>query len=258
MTPFDRLRATQCDFFWVPPDARVVDRDEIAYLACPRDLAYVNTVTRTTAPPERLPTLIAEVLQAQAGVRSSWMVFEEPGSAALEAALTDAGYREHSRYDAMVVRTDAFRPRPSSAHAVEVTDMAALRDWHDVHAAAFGDRMLPDDETLLRRDLEHCTRPGRRTLRFVARDGDGRPLASASMNTYPDLDLCFFWGGGTAPEARGQGAYSALVAARVAVAAALGAELVGIFARLETSAPIVAKQGFEVVGRKAYWGRPAD
>jgi len=257
-TEYGRLLSTQWDFFWAPPDATVVQRDEIAYVACPRDYLYANTVTKTDAPTHRLPSLLDEVQAAHVGVRSRWAVYEGHGATGLPELLPRYGYDEPADYDAMVVGTDEYRARPAAGIEVrEVRDLAGLRAWLHVNAQAFSGRPMVDDEpSQLQRELDLCTRPGRRTLRYVAWDAGGEPVAAASMNAYPALGLCFFWGGGTAPAARGRGAYSALVAARVAAAAELGASLVGIFAKTDTSAPIVGKQGFRRIGRKSYWDRP--
>ncbi len=308
-TEYGRLLSTQWDFFWAPPDATVVQRDEIAYVACPRDYLYANTVTKTDAPTHRLPSLLDEVQAAHVGVRSRWAVYEGHGATGLPELLPRYGYDEPADYDAMVVGTDEYRARPAAGIEVrEVRDLAGLRAWLHVNAQAFSGRPMVDDEpSQLQRELDLCTRPGRRTLRYVAWDAGGEPVAAASMNDYPALGLCFFWGGGTAPAARGRGAdaargaargapgagwgggaggggacppppggggggfggggapppaargrgaYSALVAARVAAAAELGASLVGIFAKTDTSAPIVGKQGFRRIGRKSYWDRP--
>jgi hypothetical protein len=92
--------------------------------------------------------------------------------------------------------------------------------------------------------------------RFVAYDEtSGEPIASAGLTTYPDLEFGFLWAGATVPHARGRGAYSALVAARVQRAGELGLKSAGLYAKLDTSAPIVSKQGFARYGRMIYWQR---
>jgi hypothetical protein len=61
------------------------------------------------------------------------------------------------------------------------------------------------------------------------------------------------WAGGTVPDARGAGAYTTLLAHRIELARSLGLEWIGIYAKEGTSAPIVARQGFEHVGEMHYW-----
>jgi hypothetical protein len=57
------------------------------------------------------------------------------------------------------------------------------------------------------------------------------------------------------PEARGRGAYSAVLAARAKRAAQLGLRYIGLYAIGDTSAPIVARQGFARHGAMTYWQR---
>jgi hypothetical protein len=47
-----------------------------------------------------------------------------------------------------------------------------------------------------------------------------------------------------------------LLASRLALARDLGLSLVGLYARDATSAPIVARCGFERWGEMTYWDRP--
>ena len=61
LSPEERLERTGWDFFWVSKDAVVVDRPEIAYVACDRDVLYLNTVAKTRAAAGDLPRLIDEV-----------------------------------------------------------------------------------------------------------------------------------------------------------------------------------------------------
>lgn len=63
------------------------------------------------------------------------------------------------------------------------------------------------------------------------------------------------WAGCVVPEARGHGIYTSLLAARVEVARALGFSALGLYAKVDTSAPIVAAQGFERFGLMTHFER---
>jgi GNAT superfamily N-acetyltransferase len=91
--------------------------------------------------------------------------------------------------------------------------------------------------------------------RFVAYLGD-EAVSSGNMTIFDDLRFGFFWAGSTLPEHQGKGFYSAVVAARIAFAKQRGLEAVGVYARKQTSSPIVARQGFVAVGEMAYWDCP--
>ena len=104
----------------------------------------------------------------------------------------------------------------------KVTNTDHLRDLVDVGDAAFGHGRRPSDAEL-EADLRQCASPKGRVHRFVAY-ANGRPVSAGGMSVFEDLKFGFLWAGGTVPEAEGRGFYSAVVAARVAWAAARGLE----------------------------------
>ena len=252
------LERTQHDLFWLPEGVRVVDRPEILYLAADRNVGYLNTVLRVRAADARVPALVAEVGLAHEHVDSRWALVGESRRAAVERALSAAGYRAEHEHFAYSTAVDTFRARRSDPRIVvrRVTDADGLRACVEVSGRAFG-RMEPFEPTVLAAELDACARDAARVQRFVAYDAaTGEPLASAGLNSYPALRFGFLWAGGTVPEARGRGAYSALVASRVSRARELGLLAVGLYARVGTSAPIVERQGFARGGPMTYWMRP--
>jgi hypothetical protein len=171
----------------------------------------------------------------------------------LEAALTSGGYEPTNVHDARVIATDAFSPRPSGVSVRRVADEETLRDcWHVADSAFGRNGDYTDDDVPV--ELAQCAATDARVQRFVAYIDD-RPVSSGGVNLSPELGFGFLWAGGTVPEARGRGAYSAIVAARIGCAAMRGIPFVGVYARVDSSSPIVAAQGFESVGRMAYWER---
>lgn len=254
--PDDVLEETQWDYFWVPGDVKVTDRPELLYFSCPRDVPILNTVTRTRADAEALPGLIDEVSRAHRNIRSRWLVRDLPASAPLQQALAAAGYAPTVRTFASAIGVKEYAPRVVADIVVrQVLDLNALRDCVAVIGKAFSvDRSFTDEE--LSRDLENCTGPSPRVQRFVAYDArSNKPLSSGGMTLFPALGFALLWGGGTVPEARGRGAYTAVLAARVERARELGFDYVGLYAIEDTSAPIVLRQGFKRHGTMTYWGR---
>jgi GNAT superfamily N-acetyltransferase len=63
----------------------------------------------------------------------------------------------------------------------------------------------------------------------------------------PDARL---WGGGVVPEARGRGAYRAVLDARLRYAVDHGATLALVKGRVETSGPILRRAGFAAYGQE--------
>ncbi len=252
------LERTQWDLFWLPGDVRAVDRPELLYTACPRDAAGMNRVLRVRAGPERVGALVAEVLAAHAGRRSCWQLSPGSDSPALRAALEAAGYAPGEVHDGYSLSTaDRGLPPARGIAARPVRDMAGLLDAIAVTERAFGqDLMLT--EAILDGYLAGCTAPGARVHRVVAYDAEtGEPLSTGGITAYPALRFGLLWGGGSAPEGRGRGAYAQVLAGRLAWARSRGLERVGMYARVNTAGPIAAAKGFTRHGPMTFWVRPA-
>ena len=243
------------DLFWLPDDVTVFDRPDLLVLRCDRPIQMLNTVLRAVASLERADDLVQEVRALHATTPSRWCVPDTRPSAHLEAALARGGYAAGHEHEARGIEVAAFRLRASSDFVVRPVD-SIERMRHSIAAAneAFG-RTDAFGDDVLARDLALCTGPGARVHRFVAYDADDAPVAAASMTSFPALNFGFLWGGGTIPRARGRGAYFALLASRLAVARERGLSHVGLYARSTTSAPIVARCGFEHWGAMTYWER---
>lgn len=75
------------------------------------------------------------------------------------------------------------------------------------------------------------------------------------MTFFDELNFGLIWAGGVVKHHRGHGAYTALLAARAQVAAQRDLTLLGLYARANTSAPIVAAQGFQRYGEMTHFER---
>ncbi len=254
--PDAMLASAVCDTFWVPDDVTVVDRTDLCMLSCPRDIRGLNSVHRSCGPAPHMADLVEEVRAAHAGRHSRWMVGPLDGGAPLEAALEAAGYRpghQHYGYTSSADRTASAPER--SLVTRRVTDMAGMRAWYQVSAEAFGEARHTSDAEL-ELFLAQCTGVAARVVRFVAWERlSGRPISAGAMTMFPDLQFGLLWAGGTVPDARGRGGYTAVLDARFAVAVRAGLRRVGLYARADTSAPIVDAFGFERHGGMRFWER---
>jgi len=251
------LEQTQCDFWWLPPDVNSVAREEIAYTHSSRPEKLYNSVVRIQKDDVRTSALVTEVGNAHTGGPSEWRVAAPSLSDQLERCLENNGYHLNFECRAFTICTDAKRPTNSDHIVVRhVQTEQGIIDQYAVQDLAF-DRQTPLTATEIAHHLANSTGAEARTHRFVAYDrATGAPLCSASFNSFPRLGFGFLWGGGTIPSARGQGAYSAIMTARMRHAHALGLRNVGLYAITTTSAPIVAAQGFEAHGPVRCWLRP--
>lgn len=251
------VEASQCDVFWRPSDLTVVEREDVVYLSCPRDEAYLNSVHRVRSEDARVEALVREVSEAHAKVTSRFAVAEPSCTPALERSLAAAGYVRTNEHYAYTIAVGAYEPRPERGIAVRrVESVEDLYAFRRVMHEAFG-RSSASSPAIDAHELALCTGPSARVARFVAVDmNTGAVIGCGGSNLYPKLRYASLWAGATLPSARGRGAYSALTAARVSLAKSASIERVGLYARLATSAPIVEAQGFARAGRMTYWERP--
>ncbi|MCA9668780.1 MAG: hypothetical protein KC503_24470 [Myxococcales bacterium] len=255
MTPDEILERSQWDTFWVPLDVTIVDRPELLYLASTRDVTYLNNVLRLRAADDALPALLGEVQRAHAGRDSHVMVPPTVARPALERALRDAGYGIETRSRVAVISPAAYIPRATAAAVTveRVLDESALRSCYAVASAAFETNLGGDDEQLAA-DMAQLGRADPRVYRYLAREArSGTPISCGGLTIYRDLSFGLLWGGSTIAAARGRGAYSAVLAARLSLCAQLGIARAGLYAQRKTSAPIVERQGFELFGTMCWW-----
>ena len=257
MMDMDRLlEDTQCDFWWYPADIGIVTRKEITYTHSKRQEKLYNAVVRVQNKSAKIPRLVQEVLSAHAGVPSEWRLAAPSLSDSLEKTLEDEGYRLNTESITYTLGVDAARPAdPDHIVVRHIQTAQGIIDQHAVMDRAF-DRKGPLSQPDIAQHLRNSTGPNARTHRFVAYSSTSEePLCTASFNSYPALGVGFLWGGGTVPDARGQGLYTAIMTARIRHARKLGLHTVGLYAMTNTSAPIVAAQGFDAHGPVRFWGK---
>ena len=249
------MERAQWDTFWVPEGTRVIDRDEILYISNPRPAFYLNQVFRTRPPRPRWPALVEEVCTAHAHTTAMWTVFDTIDMSALDTLLADAGYTSLGESDTMVIEVNKFRATSTDRVTVrQVRDRTRLVHHLSVMEETFGTRVEHPENELCEL-LRACTGPTARVVRMVAYDRADEPIATGAMNLYPELSLGYLWGGSTLPHARGQGAYRALLDARIAYAQQRNISIVGVYAIRDTSAPILARHEFETCGVMTKWRR---
>lgn len=257
MSDVDRLmERTQWDLFFVPPDTRIVDRPELLYCATLRDITHLNCVVRTRLDDTNREAAIEEVRAAHSGVTSEWLVHDWLADDALGPALTRHGYRPVVEHRAYVASTELELQGNDRADIRRVDTLEALRDGEAVFRRAFGlERKITEQHEQQR--LADCKNPRGRVHRFVVYE-HGEPVSAGAMTLFPALGFAMLWRGGTVPEARGRGLYKAVLKERMRFARRQGIALVGLYAKLTTSAPIVARLGFEGHGQMTFWDRAPE
>lgn len=256
MIDSERMQRAQWDCFWCPRDAQVTARSDIQYITCRRPFEHLNSVMRTSAADHELPALVAEVSKAHAHSDSRWLTYGPQDHEPLVRALEAGGYQRKGRSTGVITHIDDYRSRGVDGIRVHrIQDIERLRMYDQIADSAFGIQHTHHDNEY-HDHLRHCAGPNARIFRALAYDRADRPIACGSMNLYPALDLAYLWGGATAEDARGRGAYSAVLAARVAYARQSGISYLGVYADPETSLPILLRRGFRSCDRMTWWSQP--
>jgi len=220
-----------------PDDARLVTARFVLWMG--RGDTW-NVAQRFRLQPDEVEAVRAEIraaLRARGRNRCAW----EVGSHATPADLVDRLYAVGLVDDDPPVQVGMVLDRPPAQAVPEgvevrrVTTVQELNEAGRIAAVAFGGPFEPQDEYTPRDD----------DVVYLAY-ADGRPVARASA-AFGEHGVTLF-GGATLPEARGRGAYRALVAARWADAVARGKPLL-VTQASPLSRPILARLGFREVCR---------
>ncbi|MED5374751.1 MAG: GNAT family N-acetyltransferase [Myxococcota bacterium] len=238
------FEASQRDAFWLPSWATLVDEEGLCFWHSQRPEPMLNTGVCLRGPQRRAKLQRA---RARMGPSSQWNLAEPSLEQGVEADLGAFGWTPGPTYTLRILNTST--PLSTSEVTVApVSDRRSLLDAISVADQAFGRGLQPVPEDRIQQELRACTGDLARVHRFVGYL-DGEPVSYGGLNSYPQLKVGFLWAGSTLEHARGRGAYRAVLAARLHRARALGLEIVGLYAKHDTSDPIVAAMGFRPLGQ---------
>ena len=183
------------------------------------------------------------ILAARGRSECSWEVGSSATPADLVEQLRRRGMEDDDDPEVVGMVLSAEPPPVAGIEGRPVRDFDEFREANAVAFAAFGS-LPPSDEARERARYEEEVAAGHQRT-FVAVTG-GR-IVGAGTSTYLDGAVTLN-GGSVLPEARGRGAYRALVRARWEDAAARGTPVLVTQAG-RMSAPILERLGFEEVAR---------
>jgi GNAT superfamily N-acetyltransferase len=182
---------------------------------------------------------------AARGTPVEWKLYDYDQPADLARRLLAAGFVADDEELMLVAETAVVDSRvrlPDGVRLDLVTDQAGLEAVMAVHDLAFTGHPSPGLGERLATQLREAPEL---VQMIVARAGD-KPVSAARVEFIPGTDFAGLWGGGTVPAWRGRGIFRALVAHRVALAAARGYRYVQVDA-LPASRPIMQRLGFQPV-----------
>ena len=250
MKLMEKFESAQAQTWWLPKSVVIHEGPD----HCFYDHGGRFNIVRFTSSAENLESRLKQILEVAGEAPVQFTFLPHCHDEGVLAALQSAGFVPGHRHEARVIHVDQYGRVPSAdIRVVMVKTFEDMKRVYSVRNKAFGEKAEESDENL-RLYFEAASGDNARVRQFLAVDAhSGEPMSQAAMSLYPGLGFSFLFAGGTIESARAKGAYTALVAARVAYARSIGIEHVGLFAREETSAPIVAQQGFEHCGEMHYW-----
>lgn len=256
MIPADAVAAASRAWVWVPPNATSVETEEYLLLRMPEWFGIGLELMRMD-PVRPAGEVADEVLERarQFGLPevSCWVklhndaslddVFRERGGvldetlAVLALDLTD-GVPDLGPLDGLETRW--------------ATDLPTMRDNLRVGGDVFGDAMPPEDEILA--EVDRAQADALNGSGSVVAYLDGTAVGCGGISLVGGVAR--LWGGAVREEARGRGAYRAVLDARLRRGVERGATMALVKGRIQTSGPILRRAGFEVYGEERSYRVP--
>lgn len=228
------------------PGSSLLRLDECEIWVGPPTLPNLTVVSKVRLGPGDSGVLlrrVREAITALGGRSARWWITPLSTPPMLARALASHSLASDEEIIvAMAARCSSIANGPSE---VEVRRAETLDDYilcGEIGSVAFGTEPSPRDAVAAVFEAE---RSEERVALYMALI-DGRPVATARATFAPDGVVLN--GGATLPDARGRGAYRALVSARCREAEARDIEWVVVQAR-PSAAPILSRVGFESVGQ---------
>jgi len=230
-----------------PKDERIETADYVAWLGSDARHPLFTVVQRLRLDESRVDAAITEIraLLAERGrAASSWEIGPSATPSDLADRLLASGFTPYEEPFAtgMILR----RPLPTEVTSIVTRRATSVDDYVTAYVLlnrVFGERTESDEERRARAETDlvrHEAGAGAIHLGFL----DGACVAAASSLFVGEAVVLS--GGATLPEARGKGAYRALVRARYDEAVKRGTPTLVIQAGV-MSRPILEKLGFESV-----------
>ncbi len=228
-----------------PGHERIITERFILWMGIRTEPAW-NVVQRLRLAPDTIDATIDHVhaiLVARGRTECSWEVGSSATPADLVEQLRRRGMADDDDPDLVGM---LLRREPPAGGGVEARPVRSFEEFQEANAVAFAafGSLPPTDEARERARYEEEVSSGlKRTFVAVI---DGR-IVGAGTSTYLDRAVTLN-GGSVLPDARGRGAYRALVRARWEDAAARGTPVLVTQAG-RMSAPILLRLGFEEAAR---------
>jgi GNAT superfamily N-acetyltransferase len=252
------VAAASAAWVWVPDNATVVEADEYAIVRLPDYFEYQLSVL-AFRPARPLPEAVDALLDRARSFGLPELRWQVPAdaTAGLAGELTERGARVLLTLDVLASDLSGGTPEipPPSADVTLrwATDFATARDGAAVGVTGFGGNLPPDERIKENASRDAVTVPAGDGGMVVAYVDD---VAAGSGGVTMANGVARLWGGAVIPAARGRGVYRAVLATRLAYAAAQGATMALVKGKADTSGPILRRAGFAAFGQETLYTVP--
>jgi hypothetical protein len=231
----------------LPPSVERQARDDVVLVHAPSGDAWSNLATRVRFTSDLISARVEAVrvwFLSRAMDEFRWLIGPSATPAGIVDSLIELGARrDEAEPELTAMVLDREPPAVQGVLIREVRSMADFADMERIRREVFGESVKISDDELAAGWAAHSSIAG--PSAFLAHL-DGRPVAYGVMRR-TDPGPFLLAGGVTLPQARGRGAYRALVRARWDVAKALRSPALVTQAQA-TSRPILERLGFRAAG----------
>ncbi len=235
------------------PGARV-ERDARITRQVADDGAWAAVVWSDLSPADADQVIAAELARA-GGAWFEWKQYAHDRPADLADRLTAAGLEADPAETVLVAELATLHlpvEAPPGVRLAVVDDEAGLSAMLDVSLAVFGE-VHPGTRDAVLRSLAHEPRP----IEAVVAWAGEAPVSAGRVEFHEGTEFASLWGGGTLPDWRGRGVFTALVAWRAERARERGYRFLQVDA-MPTSRPILERLGFVPLVETTPWMRPGQ
>jgi len=235
---------------WVPPNATKVETDEYLLLRMPEWFGIGLELMRFD--PQRAAGEVADEVLERArefGLPevNCWVKLHNDPS--LDDVFRERGGVLDETLAVLALDLTAGVPDLGPLDGLETrwaTDVDTMRDNLQVGADVFGDSMPPEEEIVA--EVERARTDAESGTGSVVAYLDGVPVGCGGLSLVDGVAR--LWGGAVREEARGRGAYRAVLTARLQRGVERGATMALVKGRIQTSGPILRRAGFAVYGEE--------
>ena len=254
--PADVVAAESRAWIWVPPNSTKVETDEYLLVRMPEWFSIPLELLRFE--PQRPPDVVVDEMLERARELGQpfvncWVKLHNDPS--LDDVFRARGGELDETLDVLALDLREGLPDLGPTGHLELRwalDLETMRDNLQVAAVVFGDSMPPEDEIAeeVGRALKDIEVGSGAVVAYL----DGVPVGSGGLSLVNGVAR--LWGGAVREEARGKGAYRAILEARLRRAVSRGAHMALVTGRVQTSGPILRRAGFERYGEERSYRVP--